>query len=321
MMAVTPQQTQKMSITKHCLVQAAILVIIFSFSITAANITVSQAFTDAIDAATADYIVSTEWSTTLNTLGLVYFAAPTCSPKPTYPAKFDFTKTTMTMCYELNPGYPWDALHEKAGNMLLATLNKKYATNIQPKFIQVDTAALGYFNTLKTMTNNGSCDVAIASTNYDSVRASQVHFQCKYGASSQGWLRSALNASSIVINQASDLNRTDVTIVLFKGSVHDDYAKANFPAAKIIRTAGNYESYPYILNNMAHVMIADAVDLYNWLKNHTNDCASCSTKAFGDPSAFGSFTTNNIYSGAWSVSSSMNSMVLLLVLLVGFLLQ
>ena len=146
---------------------------------------VSQSFTDAIDAATSDYITTDAWTNTLTNLGLIYFAVPTCSPKPTYPTKFDFKKVNMTLCYEQSPGIVWEKLHEKAGNLLVSTLNQKYGLKIGANIIQLDTSALGYFSTLATATNNGTCDVAIASTNYDSVRATQVHFQCRYGGSSK----------------------------------------------------------------------------------------------------------------------------------------
>ena len=111
----------------------------------------------------------------------------------------------------------------------------------------------------------------------------------------KGWLRSNLDPS-IIISKEADLNRTSVKVVVYKGSVYDDYVKSNLQAATIIRTTGNFDSYNYVLNSTVHIMLADAVDLYNWLKDNSANCQNCSTKAFSDPFYFGSFTSNNIVS-------------------------
>jgi len=141
----------------------------------------TQQTVDAIDAATAEYVSGADWQDVLISHGLVYFSAPYCNgPKPNYPERWTLGNNhRLHMCYEVAAGTPWEDLHQKAAFYLVQTLNRHYGANITYDFQLIDTARAGYFPAMMSAVNNGSCDVAIASTNYDSDRASQVHFQCR----------------------------------------------------------------------------------------------------------------------------------------------
>ena len=80
--------------------------------------------------------------------------------------------------------FNWPKVHELAGKVLMRILNNKYGANLNYWFMKVNTTKLGYFTTMKGLVDSGDCDIAIASTNLDSNRLPQVHFNCPYGASS-----------------------------------------------------------------------------------------------------------------------------------------
>jgi len=70
--------------------------------------------------------------------------------------------------------------------MLVDQLNKHYGLSITPVFVKLNTTNGGYMKVLQGATDDGSCDVCIASTNYNAERAALVHFQCMYGSSAIG---------------------------------------------------------------------------------------------------------------------------------------
>lgn len=204
-----------------------------------------------------------------------------------------------------------------AGTLLLEQVNNKYKRNIQPQFIKLNTTKLAYWETLKQAANFGDCNVIIASNNYDLVRASQVHFQCMYGSSGYGYLRTGLDLGTVIINSDKDINNTNVSVGTFTGTIYDTYVTNNFQAAKITRkNAGWVDVFQMVVENKIHIMVAEATDLRNWLSKNQYRCANCTTKIMGIPFSYSSFVTKNIIKSA-SSTIVMNLAVVLISLLVG----
>ncbi|KAG2378881.1 hypothetical protein C9374_008029 [Naegleria lovaniensis] len=263
----------------------------------------SSSFIQAIDAATSVYIASQEWKDYLVSFNIV-FPVPSCTTTSAndFPATLDLLKNGTTrvpvlnLCYEHNALHPWPLIHQKAGQLLVSTLKNQYKIqDLVANFTTVNTTLLGYFNSLKAAVDSGECDVIIASTNWDNSRLSQAHFQCAYGTSFNGYLRSALDADTIKVTSVNDLNQPGVKVAVYKATTYDQYATANLAKAEIVRFSGGYyEAWPMILNNQVHAMITDAADLFSWLAANKANCSSCKVDVFGNQFSFGSFTTSKI---------------------------
>ncbi|KAG2386092.1 hypothetical protein C9374_002538 [Naegleria lovaniensis] len=276
-----------------------------SYGVHAINIT--RNFADVIDAATAAYIATSEWKTALSNFGVPY-TVPTCTSSPQYPKSFDFTSDKMTLCYELETNPPWDKIHEKAGNMLLAEINKQYNRAITPVFLKLNTSKYGYWDTLRFAANDGTCNVIIASNNWDAKRATQAHFQCMYGSSGYGFLRSELDFDTLSLQQDSQLNDSRVIIGTFGGTIYDTLVTKSYQAAKVIRVnSGWVDVFQMIKDKQIHVMIAEATDLRNWLNSNSGSCARCYTKLFGTPFSYSSFVSVNIENTSSAMFSSVNT--------------
>ncbi|KAF0980146.1 hypothetical protein FDP41_013360 [Naegleria fowleri] len=235
----------------------------------------------------------------------VFFPVPTCAKLPnsgnaipSWPNNLILPRgmnSKLVLCYEVDALLNWPQVHELAGNVLMRIINTHYKLTIPYQFTKVNTSKLGYFATMKGIVDTGDCDVAIASTNLDANRLPQVHFNCPYGTSSPGYLRSALDQNNVTISKPEDINNPNITIVTYGGSFYATYAKNNFPLAKLIGLPSGYsECFTYILEKKAHIMLGDAIDLKTWVKQNANQCPGCDSKAFGDPFNYGSFITNNI---------------------------
>ncbi|KAG2373067.1 hypothetical protein C9374_012913 [Naegleria lovaniensis] len=220
-----------------------------------------------------------------------FFPVPTCAKLPysgnvipSWPNKLVLPRgenSKLVLCYEVDALLNWPLVHELAGNVLMRIINTHYKLSIPYQFNKVNTSKLGYFTTMKNLVDTGACDIAIASTNLDSNRLPQVHFNCPYGTSSPGYLRSALDLSNITISKPEDINNPNVTIVTYGGSFYATYAKNNFPLAKLIGlTSGYTECFTYILEKKAHIMLGDAIDLQTWVKQRSSECPGCESKAY-----------------------------------------
>ena len=273
-------------------------------------------------------IIDSEFLQGMNDLGMI-FSTPSCSALPysklsipSAPTTLNLPRTSpLILCYEHDATFNWPKVHELAGKILIRILNNKYNRDIAYTYQIVNTTALGYFNALKAQVDSGACDIAIASTNFDSIRLPLVHFNCPYGTSSPGFLRSALDNGTVIINSESDIDNYNVTVLTYKGSSYDNYVKAKYKKATLNSIASGYtEIFEKILKKEAHIVVADATDLAAFLKSNKDACGpSCFSKIFGDPFAFGPFITNNIReSSAWSVSNSFVYQILTLTLLVLF---
>ncbi|KAG2381406.1 hypothetical protein C9374_006395 [Naegleria lovaniensis] len=278
------------------------------------NYTIPKSFANAIDAAMQQLTTDSEFIQGMTDLGIL-FPTPNCvvlpgtstNQVPKFPSTLVLPRgsstsappfTSLILCYEENAVLNWPKVHELAGRILMRILNQQYKVTIPYSFAKVNTTQYGYFGTLKNLVDTGACDVAIASTNLDSVRLPQVHFNCPYGSSSSGFLRSALEPNVSI------------------GTSQHNYAIANFPLAQITAVpTGLTDCFPYILQNKVHVMLADAIDLQTWLNSHKSECSSCVAKAFGDPFTYGSFITNNIANSG--IRNSIN--YIMMVLVVGIL--
>ena len=165
-----------------------IMLLAFILTISLSHFIVGQStftnnFKQAINAATNEYSQSKEWNSFQASLGYI-FQAPTCSVSvkdAVYPQIFNWTLNELVLCYEMEAVDPFPRMHEYAGQLLVKTLKNHYnITNLNAKFLIINTTELGYFPTMKNAVDSATCHVAIASTNYEESRGNQVEFQCKF---------------------------------------------------------------------------------------------------------------------------------------------
>nr|CAG4708358.1 unnamed protein product [Naegleria fowleri] len=290
----------------------------------------SASFIKAIDAATSVYIASQEWKNYLLSFNIV-FPVPSCTTASVndFPSTLDLSKNgnitsrmpVINMCYEYNALHPWPLIHQKAGQLLISTLKNRYnIQDLQVNFTTVNTTLLGYFGSLKASVDSGDCDVAIASTNWDNSRLSQAHFQCAYGTSFNGYLRSGLDIDTIKVSSVYDLNQAAVKVAVYKATTYDQWATANLPNSQIIRFSGGYyEAWPMILNNQVHALITDAADLLTFLAANKANCTPCRVDVFGDQFSFGSFTSNKITTSLATRSMVFNFLMMMIFMIGGIM--
>ncbi|KAL9649545.1 hypothetical protein ABK040_003223 [Willaertia magna] len=262
---------------------------------------VTNTFTQAIDAALIEITEVDEYREGYLKLNLI-FPIPECLERNNlqsypYPPTLSFTKNKFKMCYEQSPGTPWEDLHLLVSKTLVTVLKRRYASELKNvEFIveKMDTSKSGYFNTLKEAVDSGMCDVCVASTNIDSNRDSKVHFQCPYASSSPGWLYNPDLNPSLNVKSFYDLNQTGIKIGVFGGSYYENFI-TTLSAAQFVKVNTGYpEVYTKLANREIHAMLADATDLFTWVKENKANCTKCITKGFGDPFEMASFTTRNI---------------------------
>ncbi|KAL9650389.1 hypothetical protein ABK040_016456 [Willaertia magna] len=221
-----------------------------------------------------------------------------------YPAKLNFSKSEITMCYENDTTSIWGEFHQYVASKITSNLNKRYDLKLKLVIKTLDTSVEGYFETLKNVVDNGMCDVCVSATNHDEVRAEAVNFQCPIGSSSPGFLRSSFDPS-IKINSIKDLDQSNITVIVYGDTTFDKLAMQYLQKAKIVRVNSGYtELYKLILDRKAHAMIDSVQELSNWLTSHRSECgSSCFIRGFGEPFSYGTFVTNRIYaSGAFYIS-------------------
>jgi len=137
---------------------------------------ISQNFAQVIDAATYNYTNSNEWRDIMTSDGIL-FPVPSCG-KVDFPPFFNTSRNVLTFCYQSGVAGQWFDINEKAGLMIVKTINKQYGLNITARFVVLN-AANGFFQTLLDAVNNGTCDVSVAATAITEDRKKTAHFQCK----------------------------------------------------------------------------------------------------------------------------------------------
>src|SRR3989338_7302801 len=188
------------------------------------NYTIPRSFANAVDSAIKQLVSDSEFTKGMSNLG-VLFGTPDCAVLPYSrasipdgPTVLKLPRSSLILCYEMDALLNWPKVHELAGKVLMRIMSEKYKQDIPYSFLKVNTTGLGYFSSLKSLVDNGNCDVAIASTNLEASRLPLVHFNCPYGSSSPGFFRSSLDNDTIIINSESDLDNPDITILTYQGS-------------------------------------------------------------------------------------------------------
>lgn len=175
---------------------------------------------------------------------------------------------------------------------------------------------------MKTQVDSGVCDVVTSCVSWTEERKTQVKFNCAYGTSFQGVLRSGRdNSSTIAFKTVQDLNQPGITVVVAPDTIHDTWASENLKQAQLIKLGKSYqEIFPLIQSGKYHAFIADAIDIYQWYARNKNNCTGCSVSVFGDALPFGSFMTNKIVDSSsscnnWNPLSSFMMFVVLQIIL------
>ncbi|KAL9654403.1 hypothetical protein ABK040_010430 [Willaertia magna] len=268
---------------------------------------VSSDFVKAIDAAFIEMSDDSEFIDGYRDIGLI-FPIPECVnffgvTEYPYPDKFDFNykEKVFTMCYQENAGSPRQETHELVAKTLVRLLNKRYKINLNYVVKQLDTRKLGYFNTVKNAVDSGECQVCVASTVKETSRESEVHFQCPYESSSNGFLRSNLDPQ-IVVNNFKDLNKTGLIVAISAGSIYLSFVP-EISAATIVTAPGTQGVLQLAAQGKAHAVLGDINDLMTFKRNSINNCTKCNVRGFGTTVEMASFTTMNI------IQSSASSLV------------
>ncbi|KAL9647770.1 hypothetical protein ABK040_015257 [Willaertia magna] len=180
----------------------------------------------------------------------------------------------------------------------------------------------GYFETLQQASDNGQCDIVISAVNHNDERAKQVQFQCPYGSSSPGFIRSSLDPN-IKIQNLKDINQTITkNDTLFgdgkiKVIVYSDYYESLIlqkysNKVQIIHAFTGDALEDLIIARKAHIYIGDVTDLYIWFTKNKERCGSdCLFKGFDSPYVFGTFVTNRIVT-SYGAAITLNFNLLLL---------
>ena len=276
---------------------------------------VSQPFTQAINAAVAELVGTASFSAAY--FNLMAFSVPTCSSPTKYPSTNPFTtmltNNTLNLCYDASTvnSYPWVDVYKMVGDGIVKQLNTQYKMSIIGNYVLVDTSVKGYIEGMKDAVDSGVCHVSVADTTITDARRKLVNFQtCSYGSTSFAFLRNTLDNTTITTNSVTDLNRTDVTIAVYGGTSYETYVDTYLSAAKKIAT--DYDNQFILFNSkQVHAIVGDAIDLYTY--RTSGSCQdNCYVRAFGDPSFFSTFTTLSITSG--TVCVKMTSIVLMFIL-------
>ncbi|KAL9654417.1 hypothetical protein ABK040_010443 [Willaertia magna] len=268
---------------------------------------VSSDFVKAIDAAFIEMTDDEEYIDSYRNIGLI-FPIPECvnyfgvSEFP-YPDKFDFNykEKVFTMCYQKNAGSPRQEMHELAARILVKLLNRRYKIQLNYEVKQLDTGKLGFFGTLKNAVDTGECQVSVASTAIDSSRDSQIHFQCPYASSTNGFLRTTLDPQ-ITVNNLNDLNRTGLLVGVATGTFYESFIP-QISAATIVGASTTQNVLRLITQGKVHAVLGDINDLITFQKISTNNCTDCNVRGIGGTVEMASFTSGYI------VASSATSLV------------
>src|SRR3989338_5677577 len=137
------------------------IVSILSFSRTnfcSAQITVSQEFTDAIDAAVQQILVDKTFTTKYEEL--MSFPVPLCGQSAiNFPATNPFVgRKNLNMCFEDDAVYPFSEVFHMVGQKIVEKVNSNYKINLSYAYRTYNLAALGFFETMVKAINAGECD-------------------------------------------------------------------------------------------------------------------------------------------------------------------
>ena len=280
--------------TSLLLLLLSILLVISGSAVLSASEVSSIQFNQAVDAAMYELAQDTTFQNYVSDHHP--FIVPTCNAKTLYPSRspIPFNVININVCTHTQDTFDdWSRLYRKVGNGLVGNLNKKYGLTLNATFLSVDTTVLGYFPSMKAAVDNGKCDIVVSDTTITAERGLVVKFaQCPYGFSSDGFLRTELDNNTITgIDSIAKLNRADVKVAYYGGTIYDTIVNQTLPLAQKFPATFD-EQYQMVLQKRVHALIGDVVDLYNWKTQNTAACPSCFVKTFGDAAPFGIFTAN-----------------------------
>ena len=276
--------------------RSMVLLLIFALLVTvchhcnAASQVSSLEFNQAIEAAMQDVVTDASLNTFVQQL--TFFPVPTCNSRVKYPpsSPIPSSLTRLNLCYDGASYIPpdWIRLYRMVGQLLVKTLNSKYGLSLQENYVLVDTATEGYFAALSRVVLQGDCDVSVADTTVTTERAKTVVFpSCTYGSTSNGFLGTTLdNATLPQFQNVLQLNRSDVVVAFYGGTVYEEWARQYLSGA-VLKAVGYDEQFQLAKNNQVHAVIGDATDMYGFLSGNPKNASF--VKPFGDPSPYGVF--------------------------------
>ena len=253
----------------------------------------SAQWTAAVDAAMTELAQDAAFQKEVTSIG-VPFVVPLCKQTANYPSKNPIPSniTSLIICHEPQPATNlWRIVYHVVGKGLLANLNKRYGLSLGVDYLMVNTSA-GYFNSLRDGVDSGLCDMVVSDTALSPTRSSQVTFAtCPYGVTYYAYLRTDLDNTTITgINTLDQLNRADVKISWWKGTLFDKVMNDSLPLVQNYPASTMEDMFLNAQNKLVHAILFDAVDLYSWMNDHTAYCASCYVRVFGEPPSVQIFT-------------------------------
>lgn len=252
----------------------------------------SNAFSQAVNSAMSELALNSEFQKFVS--DNYPFSVPYCSFSINYPYSSPIPSSIkeLIMCTHMQETFDvWTILYRRVAQGIVDNLNSKYKLSLTPKYLGINTTT-GYFDNLKQAVDNGVCDIVVSDTTFTDERSKLVSFaSCGYGYSSDGFLRTELNSTTLTgINSVTQLNRADVIVSWYYGTIYDQIVNTTLPLAQKMPVNNVDEQFQLVKEKKIHALISDAVDLENWRLSHKDICSTCYVKTFGTTFPFGIFT-------------------------------
>lgn len=259
----------------------------------------SVQFTAAINAAMTQLVSDSSFKQAIANIN-VPFTVPLCSQSvPNYPTTNPIPSniTQLVICSQLVETNfdAWSSVYKVVGKGIVAQLNKQYGLSLTANFLSVNTSS-GFFQSLQSAVNSGICDFVVADTAISATRAQQVNFAtCAYGFTYFAFLRTDLDNTTITgITTLAQLNRTDIKVGWYSGTLSDTTVATNLTAVQKFPTATSDALFLLAQNKQVHVILYDQLDLYSWQVTNAQSCGNCYLNVFGDPLTIAIYTANTV---------------------------
>ncbi|EFC45519.1 predicted protein [Naegleria gruberi] len=224
------------------------------------TVPVTQEFTDAIDSGMQDVITDTSFS--FQYYKLMLFNVPAieiCTTRAKYPTKNPFIgRTQLNMCIELGTIYPHYEVKHLVSKMLVDKINANYKINLKVEYRYLNTSKLGFFATMRQGVDSGYCDMISSNTTPTDERKKVSHFQCSYGTTAQGFLRSGLEPER-KLSSLNDLNQTGIIVGAYAGTTYETLVKTKLSAATYVPFYEVNNQYQSINAKSVHALIGDGM--------------------------------------------------------------
>ncbi|KAG2392087.1 hypothetical protein C9374_013572 [Naegleria lovaniensis] len=252
----------------------------------------SYSFSKAVSSAMSELALNSEFQKFVS--DNYPFSVPYCSSALNYPTTSPIPSSVkeLVMCTHIHETFDvWTVLYRRVAQGIIDHLNAKYQLSLTPKYLGINTTT-GYFINLKQAVDSEICDIVVSDTTFTDERSKLVSFaSCGYGFSSDGFLRTELDNSTLTgIYTISQLNRADVKVSWYYGTIYDKIVNETLPLTQKMPVNNVDEQFQMVKQQQIHALISDAVDLENWRLNNKESCKTCYVKTFGTTFPFGVFT-------------------------------